>query len=94
MKKFKKFNLKSIEKIADNLIIPKSVYGDVVEIALEDNTRMYINSHSGLICADENLIIFKCAENSTFKYPARIILNAIISVDQAFITGNIAQISF
>jgi sporulation protein YqfC len=94
MKKFKKFNLKSIEKIADNLIIPKSVYGDVVEIALEDNTRMYINSHSGLICADENLIIFKCAGKFNVQISGTDLCLNAISVDRAFITGNIAQISF
>lgn len=94
MKKFKKYTLKTIESIANNLIIPKSVYRDIVEIALENNTKMYINSHSGLICADENLIIFKACGKINIQIAGKNLCLNAISKNRAFITGFITQINF
>ncbi len=94
MKNSSKKSVNAFEKLADKLRIPKSVYGDAVEIMMENNNKMYINDHSGLFCADKNLIVIKGPGNMVINIAGTDLCVNAISDTRAFITGNIKDISF
>lgn len=81
-------------KLSDSLGLSKSVYGGAVEISLENNEKMYINYHRGLVCADENLIIIRGTENLSIRVIGTGLCIDAISESRAFITGKIKEIGF
>ncbi len=73
--------------------LPNASVPDTCELYVNDNQSLYVSSHSGITCADENCIALKCDGFTLKIYGGDLCIDA--ATDQsAVIRGKLSQICF
>ena len=79
--------------VAKKLSLPDSIIPGTCEIYLCDNRTLYVCEHKGILRADSDLVIFRCAAFSLAIYGADLLIDAS-TVCSAYVHGKFAQICF
>ncbi len=82
-----------LELVTKKLSLPESIVPGTCEIYLCDNRTLYISEHKGILRADSDLVIFRCAEFSLAIYGTDLLIDASTS-NSAYVRGKFAQICF
>ncbi|MBQ4048604.1 MAG: YabP/YqfC family sporulation protein [Clostridia bacterium] len=87
------FRKKLLAYLSEKLSLPSSIVPGTCEIYLCDNRTLYIDAHSGILRADSDCVVFRCAAFTLTIYGSDLLIDA--STDHsAYVHGKIAQICF
>ena len=78
---------------AKKLSLPDAVIPGTSEIYLCNNRTLYISEHNGILRADNDLVIFRCAEFSLAIYGTDLLIDAS-TANSAYVCGRFSQICF
>ncbi len=80
-------------QITKKLSLPESIVPGTCEIYLCNNRTLYVSEHKGILRADSDLVIFRCAEFSLTIYGTGLLIDAS-TASSAYVRGKFAQICF
>ena len=92
MKKNKLYK-KVMRSLTEKFSLPNAIVPDTCELYINDNKSLYVSSHNGITCADENCVALRCDGFTLKIYGGDLCIDA--ATDQsAVIRGRLSQICF